>query len=281
MTRLFLGYLTLLTLVACSPGKVPGESHVDDDARPRAAAHAADTGTATTSAPPAERASPTEDTPGALRPGAATDVEPWIPETSPLTPHAEGEDRGSLPVILFLGNSLTAGYGLTADEAFPALIQQKLDSAGYHYRVFNAGVSGETSAGGARRIDWLLRQPIAVLVLELGANDALRGQDLRATRANLQTIIDRTRARYPDVKIVIAGMQAPPNLGPRYTEEFRQLFIDLARENDATLIPFLLEGVGGVPELNQVDGIHPTAEGHRIIADNVWKVLERVLENRK
>jgi len=253
MTKRFLAHLTLLVLAACSPGKAPGDAGAADTARTQPAA--------------------TADS-GAPRPGAATDREPWIPETPP----APGDtDRDSLPVILFLGNSLTAGYGLTPEEAFPALIQQKLDSAGYRYRVVNAGVSGETSAGGVRRIDWLLRQPIAILVLELGANDALRGHDLTNTRANLQTIIDRTRARYPEAKIVIAGMQAPPNLGPRYTEEFRQLFVDLARSNDAALIPFLLEGVGGVPELNQEDGIHPTAAGHRIIAENVWRVLEGVI----
>lgn len=185
------------------------------------------------------------------------------------------------PVILFLGNSLTAGHGLTAEEAFPALIQAKLDSAGYRYRVVNAGVSGETSAGGLRRIDWLLRLPIAVLVLELGANDALRGQDLAHTHRNLQQIIDRTRARYPDASIVIAGMQAPPNLGRAYTEEFRRIFVQLARDNDAALLPFLLEGVAAVPHLNQEDGIHPTAEGHRIIAENVWRVLEPVLRARQ
>jgi len=185
------------------------------------------------------------------------------------------------PVILFLGNSLTAGYGLTAEEAFPALIQAKLDSVGYPYRVVNAGVSGETSAGGLRRIDWLLRLPVAVLVLELGANDALRGQDLDHTRRNLQEIIDRTRARYPDASIVIAGMQAPPNLGRAYTEQFRRIFVQLARDNDAALIPFLLEGVAAVPHLNQEDGIHPTAEGHRIIAENVWRVLEPVLRARQ
>lgn len=208
-------------------------------------------------------------------PSAAADTDPWIPGNDAiLTPTAPGD---SLPVILFLGNSLTAGYGLTPEEAFPALIQKKLDSAGYHYRVVNAGVSGETSAGGVRRIDWLLQHPVAILALELGANDALRGQDLRATRANLQAIIDRTRAHDPTTRIVIAGMQAPPNLGEHYTAEFRQLFIDLARANDAALIPFLLEGVGGIPALNQNDGIHPTAEGHEIIAENIWEVLVGVL----
>lgn len=167
--------------------------------------------------------------------------------------------------------------GLDPEEAYPAVIQQKLDSAGLAFRAVNAGVSGETSAAGLRRIDWLLQQPVAVLVLELGANDALRGQDLAAARQNLQAIIDRTRARYPAVRVIVAGMQAPPNLGARYTREFRDLFTELARANGAALIPFLLEGVAAVPELNQADGIHPTAEGARIMADNVWRVLEPVL----
>lgn len=217
---------------------------------------------------------------GAPRPGAPTDTAPWIPGTPPLPSAATdtSTDRDSLPVILVLGNSLAAGYGLTPEEAFPALIQERIHSAGYHYRVINAGVSGETSAGGVRRIDWLLQHhPVAILILELGANDALRGQDLRATRQNLQTIIDRTRAHDPATKVVIAGMQAPPNLGEHYTEEFRQLFTDLARENNAALIPFLLEGVAGDPALNQADGIHPTAAGQRILADNVWRVLEPIL----
>jgi acyl-CoA thioesterase I len=185
--------------------------------------------------------------------------------------------RDERPVVLFFGTSLTAGLGLEPEEAYPALVQQKIDSAGLGFRTVNAGVSGETSAAGLRRIDWLLRQPVDVLVLELGANDALRGQDLAATKRNLQEIIDRTRARYPEVRIVIAGMEAPPNLGARYTREFHRLFVDLARENDAAMIPFLLAGVAGVAERNQADGIHPNAEGARIVADNVWRVLERVL----
>lgn len=187
---------------------------------------------------------------------------------------------GRPAVVLFFGTSLTAGFGLEPEESFPALIQQKLDSAGLAFRAVNAGVSGETSAAGLRRIDWLLSEPVAVLVLELGANDALRGQDLAAARANLQEIIDRTRAKHPDVRIVIAGMQAPPNLGRRYTTEFRQMYVDLARENDAALIPFLLEGVGGVAEMNQGDGIHPNAAGARVVAENVWRVLGPVLHSR-
>ncbi|HLB36794.1 MAG TPA: arylesterase [Gemmatimonadales bacterium] len=185
--------------------------------------------------------------------------------------------EAAAPVVLFLGTSLTAGLGLSESEAYPALVQRKVDSAGLRFRVVNAGESGGTSAGGLRRIDWLLRQPVRVLVLELGANDALRGQDLDATRRNLQEIIDRTRMAYPEADIVIAGMQAPPNLGDRYTAEFRAMFPDLARRTRAALIPFLLEGVAAVPSLNQGDGIHPTAEGQRIMADNVWKVLEPVL----
>jgi acyl-CoA thioesterase-1 len=181
------------------------------------------------------------------------------------------------PAVLFLGTSLTAGYGLEESEAYPALIQQKLDSAGLRYRVINAGESGETSAGGLRRIDWLLRQPVAVLVLELGANDGLRGQDVDALRANLQAIIDRTRAAHPDARIVVAGMESPPNMGSAYTSAFRAVFPEVARANDAVLIPFLLDGVAAVPELNQADGIHPTAEGQRMVADIVWRYLEPVL----
>jgi acyl-CoA thioesterase-1 len=179
--------------------------------------------------------------------------------------------------VVFLGTSLTAGLGVPYDAAFPALIQQRIDALGLRFRVVNAGVSGDTSAGGLRRIDWLLREPISVLVLELGANDMLRGQDLAALRANLQQIIDRTRARYPAARVVIAGMQSAPNLGDAYALPFARTFADLARENRAALIPFLLEGVAAVPGLNQGDGIHPNAEGHRVIAANVWRELEPVL----
>jgi acyl-CoA thioesterase-1 len=184
----------------------------------------------------------------------------------------------STPVVLFVGTSLTAGLGLPADEAYPALIQQKIDSAGLPFRAVNAGVSGETSAGALRRIDWLLRQPVRVLVLEEGANDGLRGLDPDSMAANLQEIIDRTRAAHPGVRIVIAGMMAPPNMGTRYTTRFEQVFPEIARRNHAALIPFLLAGVAAVPRLNQSDGMHPTAEGDRIVADNVWKVLRPVLD---
>jgi len=184
------------------------------------------------------------------------------------------------PTVVFLGTSLTAGYGLDEDEAYPALIQQKIDSAGWPYRVINAGVSGETSAGGLRRIDWLLRQPVAVLVIELGANDGLRGQDVTAMRGNLERIIERTRGAHPNAAIVIAGMESPPNMGSAYTSAFRAVFPAVARERGATLIPFLLDSVAAIPELNQADGIHPTAEGQAIVARTVWRYLEPVLARR-
>ncbi|SHL02717.1 acyl-CoA thioesterase-1 [Rhodothermus profundi] len=201
------------------------------------------------------------------------------PDTTAKTPtHAA---RAAQPItVLVLGNSLAAGYGLSPDEAFPAILQRKVDSLGWPVRILNAGLSGETSAGGLRRIDWLLRERIDVLILELGANDGLRGIDPEVTRQNLQGIIDKVRARYPEADIILAGMQLPPNLGPAYTAAFRALYPELARANNAYLIPFLLEGVGGVPELNQADGIHPTAEGQRIVAENVWRVLRPVLERR-
>ncbi len=189
------------------------------------------------------------------------------------SPAAEPEDLAARPVVLFFGTSLTAGLGVEPDQAFPAIIQQKLDSARLDYEVVNAGESGATSAGGVRRIDWFLRLPLAVLVLELGANDGLRGQDVSALRANLQTIIDRSRARHPDLRIVIAGMEAPPNLGREYTGAFRRVFEELSEQNGVRRIPFLLDGVAGYPELNQADGIHPTAEGHHAIAETVWPVL--------
>jgi acyl-CoA thioesterase-1 len=179
--------------------------------------------------------------------------------------------------VLFLGDSLTAGYGLPAEQAFPALVQERIDAAGLDYRVVNAGVSGDTSAGGRRRIDWLLRQPVAVLVLGLGGNDMLRGRDAASLRENLRTIIDKTRAAHPDVRVVLAGMRAAPNLGRSYVEAFEAVFPELARETDAVLIPFLLEGVAADPELNQPDGIHPTAAGQRVVADTVWRTLEPLL----
>jgi len=179
--------------------------------------------------------------------------------------------------IVFFGNSLTAGYGVSPSEAFPAIIQKRIDSLGLPYQVVNAGVSGETSSGGKTRIDWILREPVDIFILELGANDGLRGTPLSETKKNLQDIIDKVKAKYPDTKLVFAGMEIPPNMGQAYTTEFRNIYTDLAAKNKMTLIPFLLEGVGGEPELNQADGIHPTAEGHLIVAENVWKQLEKLL----
>jgi acyl-CoA thioesterase-1 len=181
-------------------------------------------------------------------------------------------------VVLFVGTSLTAGYGLDdPTDAFPGLIQRRIDEAGLAYRVVNGGVSGDTSAGGLRRLDRLLRDSVAVLVLELGANDGLRGLPLDALRQNLEDAIALARARHPEVTVVLAGMEAPPNLGPRYTRAFRAVYREVAQDRGTRLIPFLLDGVAGLPELNQPDGIHPTAAGHRRIADLVWAELEPIL----
>jgi len=185
----------------------------------------------------------------------------------------------SEPVILFLGDSITAGYGLELSQAYPALLQEKVDAKGWRFKVVNAGQSGDTSAGGLNRMDWLLRNRVDVLVLELGANDGLRGLPVETTRKNLQAIIDRTKAKYPQAKIVIAGMKVPPNMGRDYGEKVEAIYPALAKKNNAPLIPFILEGVGGVRELNLPDGIHPTAKGHQIVAANVWKVLEPVLRS--
>ena len=183
----------------------------------------------------------------------------------------------SVKTILFLGDSITAGYGVDQAEAFPAGVQQKVDKNGWPLTCINAGVNFETSSGALRRIDWLLRRPFQILVIETGANDGLRGIPLEVTRANLQKIIDHVWKVNPDVKILISGMQIPPNLGPDYTKEFQNLHEEVARANDLPYIPFLLEGVGGIPDLNLADGIHPTPEGHVIIADTVWKTLEPIL----
>jgi acyl-CoA thioesterase-1 len=179
--------------------------------------------------------------------------------------------------IIFFGNSLTAGYGLSPDQAFPAIIQKKIDSLGLPYQVINAGVSGETSSGGNTRIDWILQQPVDIFVLELGGNDGLRGIPLSETKKNLQDIINKVKVKNPQTKLLFAGMQIPPNMGQKYSTEFRTMFGELAKKNSMALIPFLLEGVGGEPQLNQADGIHPTTEGHRIVADNVWKELQKLL----
>ncbi len=179
--------------------------------------------------------------------------------------------------ILFFGNSLTAGYGLELSQAFPALIQEKIDSLRLPYKVINAGLSGETTESGNTRIDWMLNQKIDILVLELGGNDGLRGISPDLTKKNLQSIIDKTRNKYPNVKIILAGMEAPPNMGEKFTSDFRKLYKELAQVNQVAFIPFLLEGVGGNTKLNLPDGIHPTPEGHKIVAETVWKVLKDVL----
>lgn len=180
-------------------------------------------------------------------------------------------------VILFFGDSLTAGYGLAPEQAFPALVEKNCIRNGTPCKAINAGLSGETSAGGLSRIEWILRQPIDVFVLELGANDGLRGLPLDQTRKNLQAIIDKVKAKYPGVKIVIAGMMVPPNLGPEYTANFKKIFPELAKKNNATLIPFLLQDVAGLERLNLGDGIHPNPEGHRIVANTVYEVLSPLL----
>lgn len=210
---------------------------------------------------------------------AAATARTAAPEAKPpaTTPPRAAPDT-TRPIVLFLGNSLTAGLGVAPSQAYPALIQQKIDSAGLGFRVINAGVSGETTADGLRRVDWVLRGPVKVMVLELGANDMLRGQDLDVAERNLLEIIRRARVKIPGLRVVVAGMEAPPNLGPEYTAHFHRIFPDVARQTHSTLIPFLLAGVAGDPRLNQADHMHPTPEGHRIVAQNVWKVLEPVLK---
>ncbi|MBA3985371.1 MAG: arylesterase [Flavobacteriales bacterium] len=188
------------------------------------------------------------------------------------------ENKTDSKTILFFGTSLTAGYGLSEEEAYPALIQKKIDSLNLSYQTINAGLSGETTASGKNRINWLLNQKIDIFVLELGANDGLRGVPLEETRKNLQVIIDTVKQKNPGIKILIAGMQIPPNMGVQYTAQFKNIFPELAVKNSAILIPFLLENVGGISSLNQSDGIHPTAEGQKILAENVWMVLQSAIE---
>jgi acyl-CoA thioesterase-1 len=210
--------------------------------------------------------------------GCANNSEkPNVPKEQKIEKTTAGPDKEKAKTIVFYGNSITAGYGLDPSEAFPAQVQNKIDSLQLPYKVVNAGLSGETTAGGRSRIDWILRQPVDIFVLELGGNDGLRGIPLTETEKNLQAIIDKVKTKYPNAKIILAGMQIPPNMGKKYTTEFRGLFQQLASKNNITLIPFLLEHVGGIPSLNQGDGIHPNPEGHKIVADNVWKVLQGLL----
>ncbi len=186
-------------------------------------------------------------------------------------------DAPPRPTLLVLGDSLAAGYGLDPAQAYPALLQRHLARAGLPHEVIAGGVSGDTTAGGLRRLDWLLKRRIDVLLVALGGNDGLRGIAPSSTRSNLLAIVRRARTRYPEIRVVLAGMQMPPNMGPDYVREFQAVFPEVARETGSLLVPHLLEGVGGKPELNQPDLIHPTARGHEIIASNVWAVLKRDL----
>ncbi|MGO4911143.1 arylesterase [Leeuwenhoekiella sp. W20_SRS_FM14] len=207
--------------------------------------------------------------------------QPVTQSDSISTTESNGVEKDTtLKTILFFGDSLTAGYGLDdPDDAFPGLIQDKIDSLGISYQVVNAGISGETTSGGKNRLDWILETNIDIFVLELGANDGLRGIPVAETKANLQYIIDEVKAQKPTAKIVLTGMQLPPNLGTEYTADFKALFYDLAEQNNIALVPFLLENVGGIARLNQADGIHPTAEGHKILAANVFPILRPLLKS--
>ena len=206
--------------------------------------------------------------PAAEKPAATA-----APAATSATPPAAAKKR-----LLFFGNSLTAGLGVEPEQAFAGLIGQRIDSLKLPYEVINAGLSGETTAGGRSRVGWILRQPVDVFVLELGANDGLRGIPLASTRQNLQGIVDTVRRRSPGAQIVLAGMQIPPNMGQAYSADFKAVFQEIAAKNHLVLIPFLLEGVGGHPDLNQADGIHPTPAGHRIVARTVWATLGPLLK---
>lgn len=194
---------------------------------------------------------------------------------------AANGDEPERKSIVVLGDSIAAGFGVEAAEAFPGLLQERINERRLPYEVVNAGVSGDTTAGGVRRMPWLLKRKMDVLVLELGGNDGLRGIAPKETKANLEKIIDLAREKNPDVQIIVAGMQMPQNMGEDYTREFREVFPTVAKEKRTKLIPFLLEGVGGKADLNLPDRIHPNQQGHIIIADTVWKVLEPLLTERK
>jgi acyl-CoA thioesterase-1 len=196
---------------------------------------------------------------------------------SPSAP-VERAPSSTAPRIVFLGDSLTAGYGLAKEESVPSLIQKRVKDAGYSYEVVNAGVSGDTSAGGLSRLDWSLAGDVKILVIELGANDGLRGLPVAGLKQNLTEIITRARAR--NIRVILTGMEAPPNFGPAYTSEFRAVYRQLAREHDVTFIPFYLDGVAGISSLNIADGIHPNAQGSRIVEKTVWAALEPLLGKR-
>jgi acyl-CoA thioesterase-1 len=203
--------------------------------------------------------------------------------TKASTPTTQGSARVATPAsdsshqVLFIGTSLTAGLGLAPDSAYPQLIQQKIDAAHLPFEVVNAGVSGETTAGLLRRLDWLLRGRFDVILVETGANDGLRGTPVATVRENLHTILSRIHSTRPNARLLLVQMEAPPNLGPEYTKAFHAMYPELANEQGATLVPFLLSGVAGDEKLNQADGIHPNQRGERIVADNVWRSLEPVL----
>ncbi len=209
----------------------------------------------------------------------ATSPTTKAPQTSPeKIVKKENPPKERKKSIIFFGDSITAHYGLEEEQGYTAHIQKRIDSLDLNYKVVNAGLSGETTAGGLGRINWILKQPVDVFVLELGGNDALRGVPTEESYKNLLEIADRVQKKYPEAQLIVAGMEAPPNMGKDYVRAFRANFAKVAKEKNALLIPFLLENVGGIPELNQADGIHPTAKGHQILAENVWKVLKDVLK---
>jgi acyl-CoA thioesterase I len=213
--------------------------------------------------------------------GRAESNQPPVPDGGSAAEDGESSSEANKRVVMFLGTSLTDGYGLEREDAYPARIQEKIDSAGLPWEVVNAGLSGEKSAAALQRVrTWLIRQPFDVLVVETGANDMLTGADVDTMRANVQSIIDTVRAGRPDARIILVGMMAAPNLGRRYVERFNATFPELARQNELTFIPFLLEGVAGQSPLNLADGIHPNEQGHRVIAGHVWQTLEPVLRER-
>ncbi len=189
----------------------------------------------------------------------------------------EKVDSKKKKYILFFGDSITAGYGLDEDKAFPSMIQKRIDSIGLDYKVVNAGLSGETTAGGNGRIDWVLKQPVDIFVLELGGNDMLRGLGVEQTEANLRGILEKVKKKKPGIPIILAGMQAPPNMGNEYTNAFAKIYKKLAKEYETGFIPFILDGVGGIPSLNQADGIHPNEAGEKIVMETVWKTLKGYL----
>lgn len=254
---------TLAAAAACSiTDRAPDERDQERAVESGSAAPAAST------ASPGGPGAPSSPSAGEAQDGRAADG------------NAARAQRDLRRAVLFLGTSLTAGYGLGAELAYPARLQELIDSAGLPFRVVNAGLSGETSAGGLRRLDWSLQDTLDVLVLELGANDGLRGLRVPELQANLDSILTRTQRSYPDAALVVLGMEAPPNLGSSYTSAFRQVFRDVARKHDAELVPFLLDGVAAQRELNVDDGLHPNAEGHRRIARTVWETLGPLLERR-